>query len=240
MKVYYKNRYERLLDDNALLSYAMEPPDFTGTDTWRALRILSEFVEGFDALSELGPSISIFGSARTKPGTKYYEAARKTAHLLSENGLVVITGGSSGIMEAGNLGASDAGGLSVGLNIELPHEQLQNEYQNMALEFRYFFVRKMMFVKYSIGYVIFPGGFGTLDELFEAITLTQTGKIKHFPIVLYGWDYWGGMFDWVKETMLKNGYISKNDIDLITITDNPGEAANIIIYKAQEQGFLTK
>ena len=128
----------------------------------------------------------------------------------------------------------------MGLNIELPHEQLQNEYQNMALEFRYFFVRKMMFVKYSIGYVIFPGGFGTLDELFEAITLTQTGKIKHFPIVLYGWDYWGGMFDWVKETMLKNGYISKEDIDLITITDSPGEAANIIIYKAQEQGFLTK
>jgi len=238
--VYYKKQYERLLDDNKLLSYAMEPPDFTGTDTWRALRILSEFVEGFDALSELGPSISIFGSARTKPGTKYYNAARETAHILSENGLVVITGGSSGIMEAGNLGASEAGGLSVGLNIELPHEQLQNEYQNMALEFRYFFVRKMMFIKYSIGYVIFPGGFGTLDELFEAITLTQTGKIKHFPIVLYGWDYWGGMFDWVKETMLKNGYISKDDIDLISITDNPGEAANIIIYKAQEQGFLTK
>ena len=240
MKVYYKNRHEKLLDDNALLSYAFEPPDFTGTDTWRALRILSEFVEGFDALSELGPSVSIFGSARTKPGTEYYEASRKTAQLLSENGLVVITGGGPGIMEAGNQGASEAGGLSVGLNIEIPSEQVQNKYQNMALEFRYFFVRKMMFIKYSIGYVIFPGGFGTLDELFEAITLTQTEKIKHFPIVLYGWDYWGGLLDWVKETMLKNGYISEEDIDLINITDDPAEAANIIIYKAQEQSYLTK
>ena len=143
-------------------------------------------------------------------------------------------------MQAGNQGASEAGGLSVGLNIELPTEQIQNNYQNMSLEFRYFFVRKIMFVKYSIGYVIFPGGFGTLDELFESITLTQTEKIKHFPIVLYGWNYWGRMFDWIKETMLKDGYISEEDIELVNITDDPAEAANIIIYKAHELGYIKK
>ena len=240
MKVYYKNKHEKILDDHALLAYTKEPPDFTKTDPWRVLRILTEFVEGFDALSKLGPGVSIFGSARTEPGTHYYEAARKTANLLSKSGLAVITGGGPGIMQAGNQGAAEAGGLSVGLNIDIPAEQIQNDYQNMSLEFRYFFVRKMMFVKYSIGYVIFPGGFGTLDELFESITLTQTEKIKHFPIVLYDWDYWGRMLDWIKETMLKDGYISEKELELVNITDDPAEAANIIIYKAQELGYLTK
>ena len=141
-------------------------------------------------------------------------------------------------MEAGNRGAAEAGGLSVGLNIELPMEQIQNEYQNFSVEFRYFFVRKLMFVKYSIGYIIFPGGFGTLDELFEAFTLAQTGKIEHFPIVLFGWDYWGGLLDWIKEKTLNFGNISDEDYHLFHVTDNPAEAANIIIYEAQEKGFL--
>lgn len=215
-----------------------ELQDFTDSDPWRVLRVQSELVEGFDALSKIGPAVSIFGSARTKKDNQYYSAARKTAKILSENGLVIITGGGSGIMEAGNRGAAETGGLSVGLNIKLPHEQVFNDYQNMSLDFRYFFVRKMMFVKYSIGYVIFPGGFGTLDELFEAITLTQTGKIKHFPIVLFGWNYWGRMIDWVKETMLNEKYITEEDLDLVKITDDPAEAANIIIFQAQELGIL--
>ena len=141
-------------------------------------------------------------------------------------------------MEAGNRGAYEAGGLSVGLNIRLPMEQHPNPYQNLSIDFRYFFIRKMMFVKYAIGYVIFPGGFGTLDELFEAITLIQTGKIEHFPLVLFGYEYWGQMIDWIRNTMLRSGYISPGDLDLITMTDDPAEAANIIIYRAQENGYL--
>ncbi|MHB9029777.1 MAG: LOG family protein, partial [Candidatus Latescibacterota bacterium] len=173
-----------------------------------------------------------------KEGTRYYEAARKVSRIMAESGLVVITGGGPGIMEAGNRGAAEAEKLSVGLNIELPHEQVQNDYQNFSLEFRYFFVRKTMFVKYSIGYVIFPGGFGTLDEMFEALTLSQTGKIKHFPVVLFGWDYWGGLIDWIQNTMLRETCIKKEDLDLFHVTDDPAEAANFIIYKAQEQGFI--
>ncbi|HUT63186.1 MAG TPA: TIGR00730 family Rossman fold protein [Anaerolineae bacterium] len=238
MKVYFKNSKKKKHDDHKLLSYKVPFPDFTDTDPWRVLRIQSEFVEGFDVLSQIGPGVTIFGSARTKPGTHYYEAARSASRLLSESGLVIITGGGPGIMEAGNRGASEAGGLSVGLNIEIPNEQAPNIYQNMSLEFRYFFVRKLMFVKYSIGYIIFPGGFGTMDEFFEALSLTQTEKIEHFPIVLFGWDYWGGMIDWLKETMLEHGNISENDLNLFHIADDPAEAANIIIYEAQEKGFL--
>jgi len=238
MKVYFKNGKEKKHHDQALLAYIKEAPDFTDTDPWRVLRIQSEFVEGFDALSHVGPGVSIFGSARAKPGGLYYEAARETARLLSESGLTIITGGGPGIMEAGNRGAAEAGGLSVGLNIELPHEQVQNPYQNMSLEFRYFFVRKLMFVKYSIGYVIFPGGFGTMDELFEALTLSQTEKIKPFPLVMFGWDYWGGLLEWIREGMLGNGYIEKGDLSLFRVTDDPAEAANIIISEAQEKGFL--
>ena len=238
MKVNVKNSKKKKLDDHKLLSYKVPFPDFTDADPWRVLRIQSEFVEGFDALSQIGPGVTIFGSARTKPGTHYYEAARSASRLLSESGLVIITGGGPGIMEAGNRGASEAGGLSVGLNIEIPNEQAPNIYQNMSLEFRYFFVRKLMFVKYSIGYIIFPGGFGTMDEFFESLSLTQTEKIEHFPIVLFGWDYWGGMIDWLKETMLEHGNISENDLNLFHIADDPAEAANIIIYEAQEKGFL--
>ena len=222
----------------AKMSSEDELQDFTDSDPWRVLRIQSEIVEGFDALSKIGPAVSLFGSARTKEDSVYYDAARKTGHYLAESGLVVITGGGPGIMEAGNRGAYEAGGISVGLNVHLPFEQVFNPYQNLSIDFRYFFVRKMMFVKYAIGYVIFPGGFGTLDELFEAITLAQTNKIKHFPIVLFGYDYWGAMLNWIKETQLSEGYISEEDLDLVTITDDPAEAANIIVYKAQEQGFL--
>lgn len=240
MKIRYDKDKHKAYNDFLELSLKSELQDFTDSDPWRVLRIQSEIVEGFDALSKIGPAVSIFGSSRTKDGTQYYEAARETARLLSNNGLVIITGGGPGIMEAGNRGAAENGGLSVGLNIKLPKEQESNDYQNMSLEFRYFFARKMMFVKYSIGYVIFPGGFGTLDELFEAITLIQTEKIMHFPIVLYGRDYWGLMLDWIRETMLKEDYILEEDFGLINITDDPVEAANIIIYKAQEQGFLSK
>jgi uncharacterized protein (TIGR00730 family) len=237
-----KAKHDRSLNEKfnafAHLSHDDDLQDFTDSDPWRVLRIQSEIVEGFDALSKIGPAVSLFGSARTKEESEYYDAARKTGRYLAESGLVVITGGGPGIMEAGNRGANEAGGISVGLNIHLPFEQEFNKYQNLSLDFRYFFVRKMMFVKYSIGYVIFPGGFGTLDELFEAITLAQTNKIAHFPIVLFGWDYWGRMMSWVKDTLLAEGTISEEDLDLVTVTDDPAEAANVIIFKAQEQGHL--
>jgi uncharacterized protein (TIGR00730 family) len=225
-------------EDNALLSYRKKEANFTDTDPWRVLRIQAEFVEGFDALSKIGPAVTIFGSARLGEDSPYYDSARRTAEVLVKNGLVVFTGGGPGIMEAGNRGAHEGGGLSVGLNIELPMEQTPNPYQNMALNYHYFFVRKLMFVKYSIGYVIYPGGFGTLDELFEALTLSQTEKIRHFPLVLFGWDYWGGLLDWLKETVQKTGAVDQFDMDLIKVTDDPDEAANIIIYEAREKGFI--
>lgn len=237
MKVHSKKN-EKLSNDHEFLASRPLDSDFTQTDPWRVLRIQGEFVEGFEALSKIGPAVSLFGSARLKEGSCYYEAARTVGRLLSENGLVVITGGGPGIMEAGNRGAAEADGLSVGLNIELPTEQNPNPYQNLSLDFRYFFARKIMFVKYSIGYVIFPGGFGTLDEMYEALTLSQTGKIKHFPVVLFGWDYWGGLLEWMKDRMLKETCVSDDDLTLFHITDDPAEAANIIIYKAQEQGFI--
>ncbi|MFA6471476.1 MAG: TIGR00730 family Rossman fold protein [Candidatus Latescibacterota bacterium] len=236
MKIISKN-HQKLSSDHELLR-TKPGGDFTGTDPWRVLRIQGEFVEGFDALSKIGPAVSIFGSAKLKEGSPYYEAARTIGRILSESGLVVITGGGPGIMEAGNRGAAEAGNLSVGLNIELPSEQMPNEYQNLSLEFRYFFVRKMMFVKYSIGYIIFPGGFGTIDETFEALTLSQTEKIKHFPVVLFGTKYWGGLLDWLKSTMLAEGCILEKDLNLIQITDDPEEAAKIIIFKACQLGLI--
>lgn len=238
MKVHWKNHSPKLSNDHELLSTPTKGSDFTDTDPWRVLRIQGEFVEGFEALSKIGPAVSIFGSARLKEGSPSYEGARATSKILAENGLVVITGGGPGIMEAGNRGAAEGGGLSVGLNIELPMEQVSNPYHNLSMEFRYFFVRKLMFVKYSIGYIIFPGGFGTMDEMFEALTLSQTGKIKHFPVVLFGWEYWGGLVDWIKERMLGAKCIGENDLDLFRITDDPSEAAQIVIYKAREQGFI--
>jgi uncharacterized protein (TIGR00730 family) len=196
-------------------------------DPWRVLRILSEFVEGFDALNEVGPAVTVFGSARTKPDDPLYAAGRTLGAALARRGFAVITGGGPGIMEAVNRGCHDAGGLSVGCNIELPHEQSLNPYVDLGVEFRYFFVRKNMFVKYARGFVIFPGGLGTLDELFESLTLAQTGKIEHFPIVLYGTKYWSGLLDWMRAVVLKSRAMSPEDFDLVTLTDDVEEAAEL-------------
>lgn len=196
-------------------------------DPWRVLRILSEFVEGFDALNEVGPAVTVFGSARTKRADPYYKAGEQLGRALALRGFAVITGGGPGIMEAANKGCHEAGGLSVGCNIELPHEQALNKYVDLGVEFRYFFVRKNMFVKYARGFVIFPGGFGTLDELFESLTLAQTGKIEHFPIVLFGSHYWSGLLDWMKALVLESGAIAPEDLDLMKLTDDPDEAAEL-------------
>jgi hypothetical protein len=196
-------------------------------DPWRVLRILSEFVEGFDALNEVGPAVTVFGSARSKRSDPFYKAGEELGRALAQRGFAVITGGGPGIMEAVNKGAHEAGGLSVGCNIELPHEQSLNAYVDLGVEFRYFFVRKNMFVKYARGFVIFPGGFGTLDELFESLTLAQTGKIEHFPIVLFGSEYWQGLLDWLEEHVLASDAIAPEDLKLMTLTDDPEEAAEI-------------
>lgn len=195
-------------------------------DSWAIFKIMSEFVEGYEKLSKIGPCVSIFGSARTKPGTKYYDLAEEMAYKLTQNGYGVITGGGPGIMEAGNKGAHRGQGVSVGLNIDLPFEQHDNPWidSDKNLNFDYFFVRKVMFVKYSQGFIVMPGGFGTLDELFEAITLIQTKKIGRFPIILVGRDFWGGLMDWVKNTLLAEGNISEDDLKLYRIVDTADEA----------------
>ncbi len=218
----------RYTEDHELLRAAPSVL-FRETDTWRTLRIMGEFVEGFDALAEVGPAISIFGSARIGRRNRYYGAARRLAARLVAEGYAIITGGGPGVMEAANRGARDAGGLSIGANIELPFEQGLNEYVDLGMEFRYFFVRKVMFVKYAEGFVIFPGGFGTLDELFESLTLIQTGKVEHFPVVLYGKDYWSGLLSWIRERPLYEEKISPEDLDLVTITDNVEEACAAIL-----------
>jgi uncharacterized protein (TIGR00730 family) len=202
--------------------------EFTHTDPWRVFRIMGEFVEGFDELATLTRGISIFGSARSKPTDPDYQAAQETAALLSHEGYAIITGGGPGIMEAANRGAYDAGGLSIGCNIELPFEQRPNQYQTRSLKFKYFFVRKMMFVKYSLGFIIFPGGFGTFDELFEALTLIQTKKIRNFPVVLFGSSYWGGLLEWLQQVVLRDGKISDIDLRMFHVTDSPQEVLQIL------------
>src|SRR5689334_7425477 len=202
--------------------------EFTHTDPWRVFRIMGEFVEGFDELASLSHGISIFGSARSKPDDPDYKAAQETAALLAAEGYAVITGGGPGIMEAANRGAFEAGGLSIGCNIELPFEQRPNAYQTRSLKFKYFFVRKMMFVKYSLGFIIFPGGFGTFDELFEALTLIQTKKIRNFPVVLFGKDYWSGLLDWLRAAVLPGGKIGDADMRMFHITDSPQEVIDIL------------
>ena len=203
--------------------------EFTHTDTWRVFRIMGEFVEGFDELATVTRGVAVFGSARTPAGDPFYAAAQETAGLLAEAGFSVITGGGPGIMEAANRGSFDAGGVSIGCNIELPFEQKPNPYQTRSISFKYFFVRKTMFVKYSNAFIIFPGGYGTLDELFESLTLIQTRKIRNFPVVLFGKDYWAGMFQWLKETMLKARYINEADYDMLHLTDSPAEVVEIIV-----------
>jgi len=207
--------------------------EFTHTDTWRVFRIMGEFVEGFDDLATVTRGVSIFGSARTQPDNPQYKAAQETAALLARAGFAVITGGGPGIMEAANRGAFEAGGLSIGCNIELPFEQKPNPYLTRSLTFKYFFVRKTMFVKYSTAFIIFPGGFGTLDELFESLTLIQTRKIRNFPVVLFGKDYWGGMMEWVKGPMLSEGKISDEDMRRLHLTDSPAEVVEIVV-KSQD------
>lgn len=213
------------------------PDEFRHTDPWRVFRIMGEFVEGFDELATLSRGIAIFGSARTKPGDPEYKAAQETAALLATQGFAVITGGGPGIMEAANRGAFEAGGLSIGCNIELPFEQRPNAYQTLSLTFKYFFVRKMMFVKYSLAFIIFPGGFGTFDELFEALTLIQTRKIRNFPIVLFGSSYWKGMLDWFRAQVLLEGKISEHDLDMFHVTDSPSEVVEIVV---KSQSSLTE
>lgn len=193
--------------------------DFTMEDNWRVFRILAEFVEGFDEMAKYMPAVSIFGSAREKPGSKYYKLAEKIGSLLVKSGFSVITGGGPGLMEAGNKGAYEAKGESIGLNIELPHEQKPNKYVTKGIEFKYFFIRKVMFVKYATAFVIMPGGFGTMDELFESITLIQTQKINEFPVVLVGTEYWKGLLDWMKKEMVGRGYVDAKDLDFFILAD---------------------
>jgi uncharacterized protein (TIGR00730 family) len=216
-----------MTEDRKLLE-PTERPEFLNTDPWRALRILAEFVEGFDALAALGPAITVFGSARIAPDSPAYEKAREIGRLLALEGYAVITGGGPGVMEAANRGCQEGGGMSVGCNIELPHEQDINAYVDLGVNFRYFFARKTMFVKYADGFVILPGGYGTLDEMFEALTLIQTGKIRHFPVILVGSAFFGGLFDWIREKLLGEGMIEPEDLDLVALTDDPAEVINLI------------
>jgi hypothetical protein len=225
----------RRTEDQELLRARSPITGFRETDTWRTLRITGEFVEGFDALADVGPAVSIFGSARVGRRNRYYSAARRVAAALGREGFAIITGGGPGIMEAANRGARDAGVLSIGCNIELPFEQGLNEYVDLGMEFRYFFVRKTMFVKYAEGFVIFPGGFGTLDELFESLTLIQTGKVEHFPVVLYGKDYWGGLLRWIRDKPLFEEKVSPEDLDLLTVTDDVEEACRAIVQSLRDR-----
>jgi uncharacterized protein (TIGR00730 family) len=222
------------MSDNNNETHRLKVPDNFGdshdSDVWSIFKIMGEFVDGYDKLFKIGPCVSIFGSARTKEGQPYYELACKTATKVTQKGFGVITGGGPGAMEAANKGAQEGGGKSVGLGITLPHEQGLNAYvdDDYVINFHYFFARKVMFVKYAQGFIVFPGGFGTLDEFFEALTLIQTKKVNAFPIVLIGTDYWGGLVDWIKNKMVSEGTISEDDIDLFHLTDDPDEAVNII------------
>jgi uncharacterized protein (TIGR00730 family) len=225
---------QRLLDRRG-------PSDWVHTDPWRVLRIQAEFVEGFGLLAELGPAVSVFGSARAEPGGAEYRQAEAIARGLAEAGYAVITGGGPGVMEAANKGATTVGGVSVGLGIELPMEMGLNDYVEIGLEFRYFFVRKTVFIKYSQAFVVLPGGFGTLDELFEALTLVQTGKITRFPIVLVGSGYWSGLVSWIHDTVLAGGKVSAGDEELLTVVDDPAEVVGIIQQAhARQNGVDTR
>ena len=218
---------QRLLDSRG-------PSDWVHTDPWRVLRIQAEFIEGFGALAELGPAIGVFGSARAKPDSPLYATAEAVGRRLAEHGFAVITGGGPGTMEAANRGAIEAGGKSVGLGIELPFEAGLNEYVDLGINFRYFFARKTMFVKYSQGFVVLPGGLGTFDELFEALTLVQTQKVTSFPVVLMGTDYWRGLLDWMRETVLAAGNIAETDLEMLVLTDDVEEAVELMVAARRE------
>ena len=210
---------------------------FIHEDPWRIFRIMAEFVDSFQTMSQVGPAVTIFGSARTKPADKYYHAAMAIGKGLAKHNLAVVTGGGPGIMEAANKGAMQSGGKSVGLNIELPHEQNSNKFSNIPIHFHYFFARKVCFVKYSLGFIFMPGGFGTLDEFFEVLTLVQTGRIPQFPLILFGKDYWSGLLKWSKTAMLEHHhFISPNDLDLVTIVDKPQDAVDHILDYSRRVG----
>ncbi len=221
--------YWHMTDDEILLRSPEPGDDYRTSDSWRVFRIMGEFVDGFDNLATITHGVSIFGSARTREDDEMYIAARELGRLLAKENFEVITGGGPGIMEAANRGAFEAGGISVGCNIELPFEQSANRYQTRSLSFQYFFVRKTMFIKYSNAYVIFPGGFGTMDELFEALTLIQTRKIRNFPVVLFGSQYWAGLLQWITTTMLNEQNISPEDLQLMYLTDSPQDAVDFIV-----------
>jgi uncharacterized protein (TIGR00730 family) len=210
-------------------------PPFLESDPWRVLRITSEFVHGFDTLASVQRAVAIFGSSRASRRSRDYRAAVELARRLAQAGFAIITGGGPGIMEAANRGAVEGGGLSIGCNIELPFEQATNRYVQIAVDFRYFFVRKTMFVKYSEGFVMFPGGFGTMDELFEALTLVQTGKIRHFPVILFGSRYWRGLVDWMQHTMVRRRKIDPRDLELFHVTDDPQEAVQIVVRCCEQR-----
>ncbi len=222
------NRIDTSTTDQRLLD-VKGPTDWVHTDPWRVLRIQSEFVEGFGALAELGPAIGVFGSARTGRHESFYAMAEQLGRRLVQEGFAVVTGGGPGTMEAANKGASEAGGVSVGLGIELPFELGLNDWVDVGVNFRYFFARKTMFVKYSYGFAVFPGGLGTLDELFEALTLVQTRKVTSFPLVLLGSDYWSGLLDWLRETVAATGRVSPEDLDMLTVTDDVEEAVELLL-----------
>ena len=226
--------YQKTEDEKLLQHPSLEPRPFFQTETWQVMRVMGEMVDGIDRLATLGPAVTIFGSARTKPDHPQYEDAVQTAKLLGEAGFNIVTGGGPGIMEAGNKGGHDAGVTSVGLNIQLPFEQHLNPYTDIEMEFRYFFTRKVMLTRTAVAFVIFPGGFGTLDEMFEALTLIQTGKLKNFPIVLFDTSYWGGLVAWIKNTLLAEGKISAADMDLFMLTDSPQEACDFIVRCAHD------
>ena len=213
------------------------PNGFIREDPWRIFRIMSEFVDSFETLSAAGPAVTIFGSARTPPSDPYYKLAVTLADGLAKNDLAVITGGGPGIMEAANRGAARAKGKSIGLNIELPHEQKGNRYANIPINFHYFFSRKVCFVKYSVAFIFMPGGFGTLDEFFEVVTLVQTGRISRFPLILIGRKFWSGLLKWIEKTLLDRGFISPGDAELFTLTDDPREAIEIILEYHRRVGF---
>jgi uncharacterized protein (TIGR00730 family) len=232
MTVPRRTEDERMLDRQLPVDpvpKAAELGAFTHTEAWRVLRIEGEFVAGIDALAEVGAAVSVFGSARFPDSHPMYAAARSLGQILAKAGFAVITGGGPGLMEAANRGAQEAGGYSIGLNIELPFEQVGNPYTNLSVDFRYFFVRKTMFVKFATGFVIFPGGFGTLDELFEALTLVQTRKIHRFPIILFGRAYWQGLLDWITSTQLVEGAVSREDLNLLIVTDSVEEARDMLV-----------
>jgi len=230
------SRRHPLTEDERLLTPTTPvKASFTSTDPWRVLRIMGEFVEGFDTLSDVRDAVTIFGSARTAPGDPYYIKAIETSRQLGKEGFAVITGGGPGIMEAANRGAKEGGGISIGCNIELPFEQGTNAYVERAINFRYFFVRKTMFVKYSTGFIVFPGGYGTMDELFEALTLIQTGKVKHFPVVLFGRAYWAGLVAWLTETVAAERKIVPEDLELFHVTDHPAEAVGWMLQARERR-----